>query len=852
MIQSKLYPRANGSCLSPSNAGHAILMVIAIFVACSLHGQAIVVGYSSSATTAGIRFSEDKPMPLIAVDAADHAVVKLAASLFAADVYRVTGRQPQVDTLGAKATEMIIAGTIGESGLIDRLIAAGKLADIDKIKGHWEASLWQVVRDPMPGVRRALVIVGSDRRGTAYGFMVLSQKIGVSPWYWWADVPVTHHSVLSLSMSGPAWDEPSVRYRGIFINDEDWGINEWAGQTFEKDFGNGVGPKTYEKVFGLMLRLRLNYIWPAMHEVSKEFGNTPENVALADQYAIVAGSSHCEPMLYNNVHWDESKKGRWNYSTNRDTIFETWKTTVLDRRDKEAVWTLGIRGIHDRGMETPPAGAMDRIGLLGQVFRDQRELIDKYVTTRYGRPAECFVPYKEVLPVYDAGLKVPDDVTLMWVDDNFGYIRRLSNPEERKRPGGSGLYWHLSYYGAPHSYTWINTTAPALMWEEFRKAWENQARTIWVINVGDIKPMELGIDYFARLSWDPADSAAQRADAQPVFLRSFIAENFGAALKEPLSALLMDYYRLGMVRKPELMNRAWCLSLPRRRAEGLRAAYEGLLKRETAVYAKIPSAARDAYMELIGFPARILAATGLIFLHDRAAVLGSDPRLQSLEIDRLKSFIGRQLDTYNDTVAHGKWRFMMPGMVTGKNLPAWSSQVAWPWGETRPPDTAKRDIEPDLLMPASSFARELRAAKAKWTVVPGLGQSGSAVALEPAAPDAIWGPETISAPTLEYRFTGGGRGRKAIVYFMPTFRIYPGMQLRVTVGVDGKPIMTLEVPGSNGKEDENGPNRNEGIRNNCVGAVVELPDLPEGRHTLFIRAVDPGVVIDRIGFIGPR
>jgi hypothetical protein len=823
--------------------GRICLMVICFMMAGNLKGQSVVVRFSSSPDAFGVEFGGYRPLPLIAIDTADDVVVRLAASFFAQDVERVTGRKPQVDSMGGKATEMIIAGTIGRSRLIDRMIAAGKLADIEKIKGRWEASLWQIVLNPMPGVRKALVIAGSDRRGTAYGFMALSKKIGISPWYWWADVPVVHRNAVTISVSKPAWDEPAVRYRGIFINDEDWGINEWARHTFEKDFGSGIGPKTYEKVFELMLRLRLNYIWPAMHEVSKEFGNTPENVALADRYGIVAGSSHCEPMLYNNVHWNESKKGRWNYSTNRDTIYDTWKETVAARNDKEAVWTLGIRGIHDRGMETPPAGTAERIDLLERVFRDQRGLIDNYVTRRYGSPAECFVPYKEVLPVYDAGLKVPDDVTLMWVDDNFGYIRRLSNPAERTRQGGSGLYWHLSYYGAPHSYTWINTTAPALMWEEFEKAWVNQARTIWVINVGDIKPMELGIDYFSRLSWNPA---GQKADAQPLFLRSFLTEQFGAGLQTSLHTLLTEFYRLGTIRKPELMNRNWSLSLSRQRAAALASAYEGLLKREAAVFAKVPAAKRDAYTELIGFPVRILAATGLIFMRDRESVLGND---QTKQIDRLKSFIEGQVAYYNDSVAKGKWRFMMPGMVTGKNLPAWSSQVAWPWGETRAPDTSKQEVGPDFAVPASSFTAQAKATKVKWTAVSGLGPSGSAVALEPAGLDAAWAVGDTSAPTMKYTFTTDGRGGKAIFYFMPTFRIYPGMLLRVTVGVDGDTITTLEVPGSSGKEDENGPNRNEGIRNNCVSAIVELPDLPAGKHELFIRAVDPGVVIDRIGFI---
>ena len=824
---------------------YPVLILFGLLLTNKISAQNISISSFPVSKRTDFALVSNKNIAGIAIDDSDCTVVKLAAGFFAEDVKRVTGHTPKIGALNSPASEMIIAGTIGKSTIIDKLIAAGKIADVNKIKDHWEASLWQIINNPAPGIKKALVIVGSDRRGTAYGLMQLSKKIGVSPWYWWADVPAIHKKIVTISIPKPTWDEPAVKYRGIFINDEDWGINQWARKTFETEFGNGVGPKTYEKVFELMLRLRLNYIWPAMHEVSKEFGDTPENVELADRYGIVAGSSHCEPMLYNNVHWNEKARGHWNYSLNRDTIYNVWKQTAMARGNKEAVWTTGIRGIHDRGMETPPTTIADRGKLIEQVFTDQRDLIDQYVTKQWGPVAQCFVPYKEVLPIYDAGLKVPDDVTLVWVDDNFGYIRRLSDPNERKRSGGSGLYWHLSYYGGPHSYTWINTTAPALMWEEFNKAWENQARTLWVINVGDIKPMEIGIDYFSKLAWNPD---AQGPDAQPKFLRSFLSENFDENLVGPLSRLLNEFYHLGTIRKPELMNRDWAVSLSDKTAEQLQAEYENLLRLEGSVAGKVPSTLQDAYYELIGFPARILATTGLIFMHDRAIVYGADQKINQARIDGLKTFIDNQVDNYNNNIAGGKWKYMMPGAVTGKNLPAWSSQVAWPWGETRKPDTSKKVLQPDLIRNAVSANRQTTAGKAKWTMVPGLGRGGRAMALEPASLKSAWDATDASAPTLEYSFKSDGKECKVMIDFLPTFRIYPGMQLRVAIGVDNKLIQTVEVPGSNGKEDENGPNRNQGIRNNYVRASVDLPGLPAGSHILFIRAVDPGVVIDKISF----
>lgn len=782
----------------------------------------------------------------IYVDANDFEVVKKSANFFASDVERVTGQIPE---LISSATELkdyvVIIGTIGNSEILNKLVTAKKLR-IDSLQNQWERFLIKTVDNPLPNVKQALVIAGSDRRGTAYGVFSLSEAIGVSPWYWWADVPVIKSNSLFVSPINYVSKSPGVKYRGIFINDEDWGINQWARKTFEKEFGNGVGPKTYEKIFELMLRLRLNYIWPAMHEVSKEFGDTPENVELADRYGIVAGSSHCEPMLYNNVHWNEKQRGNWNYSLNRDTIYNVWKQTAMARGDKEAVWTTGIRGIHDRGMETPPTTIPERINVVEKVFKEQRQLIDQYVTNKWGPVAQCFVPYKEVLPIYDAGLKVPDDVTLIWVDDNFGYIRRLSNPNERMRTGGSGLYWHLSYYGGPHSYTWINTTAPALMWEEFHKAWENGARTMWVINVGDIKPMELGIDYFSQLAWNPD---AQGAEAQPKFLKSFLSKNFENNLITPLTQLLDEYYHLGTVRKPELMNRAWALSLSNKNAVQLKSEYEALLRMESAVAVKMPMVYRDAYNELIGSPSKILAATGLIFMHDRAIIYGADSLVQKPEIDRLKTFIDKEVENYNNNIASGKWKYMMPGSVTGKNLPAWNSQVAWPWGEVAKPDTSKKTIEPNLIRNASSADRKTSAGIAKWTLVPGLGTSEQAMALKPVDIRYVWDSTDTTAPTLEYNFKSNGKESKVMIDFLPSFRIYPGMQLRVAVGVDNKLIRTIEVPGSNGKEDENGPNRNQGIRNNYVRAVVDLPILEAGTHKLFIRAVDPGVVINKISFL---
>jgi hypothetical protein len=808
---------------------------------------------SSVAAENAVRIADGKGAAPIIVSDGDYAAVKLAAGLFADDVERVVGVRPAV---GGHATgrEAIIVGTLGHSPIIDRIARSGKLKGVEAIKGHWEATLSEEVDNPLPGVGRALVIAGSDRRGAAYGLMTLSEKIGVSPWYWWSDVPAAHRTALYAAAAAPDIDMPGVRYRGFFINDEDWGIVPWIKTTFDPKEGN-FGPKTYAKVFELMLRLRLNYLWPAMHAVSTEFGANPENAALADRYGIVMGSSHCEPMLYNNVHWNEKVLGNWDYTVNRDAIHGIWEKTAKARSAYEAVWTMGIRGIHDAGMEGPKDTAT-RMATLGRVFADQNAILGQNVTTQWGPVAKIFVPYKEVLPIYDAGLQVPPDASLVWVDDNFGYIRRLSNPAERARPGGSGVYWHLSYYGGPHSYTWIDTTPPALMWEELHKAWDNDARAVWVVNVGDIKPMEIGIDYFSRLAWAP-DAAAPESASR--FLRDFAGETFGPDQASRIAAFLSDYYRLGTIRKPELMTRAWALSLTPERAAELTDAYKTMMRQEVELADSVPPASRDAFVEMVGFPARVLATTGLIFMADRNVQNGVDAAAGARDIERLRDDLAAQVTDFNTKLAGGKWNGMMPGLVTNEPLTSWSSQVRWPWGEdsAKPasPDMAAAPAETKWRAAASADAARA-SGPAAWHTVPGLGATGKAMAVLPASLASSWRDRPADAPYLEFSFTNAvptndaptndAPTNDAYVDFLPTFRIYPGMKLSVAISIDGAPAALYDVPGSSGSEDENGNIRKNAVQDNYVRLDVPLPRLAPGKHTFRISAVDPGVVVDRV------
>ena len=796
-----------------------------------------------------VLFDGVKVAPIF-VDVNTNEAVLRAANDLADDFARVTAVKSEIEKqLSPDKKVHIIIGILGQSPLVDKLSAQGKL-DASGISGHWESYVLQVVTNPLPNIDRALVIAGSDRRGAIYGIYELSRMIGVSPWYWWADVPVLQKKTLALSGNIIKQSSPGVKYRGIFINDEDWGLNPWAKKTFDPQFGN-IGPKTYAKVFELMLRLRLNYLWPAMHPCSTSFGSVPENAVLADRYGIVIGSSHCEPMLYNNVHWNQQTQGHWNYALNRDAIHDIWEKTATARGQYEAVWTLGTRGIHDAPMERPPDDMSGKIQLMSEIFHDQRELLNQHVTKEWGPIAQCFVPYKEVLPIYDAGLKMPDDVTLVWADDNFGYIRRLSNPAERKRSGGAGVYFHLSYYGGPHSYTWINTTAPALLWEELHKAWENDARTLWVINVGDLKPAEIGIDYFSQLAWNPDGFSF---GGQSEFLHDFAARNFGEPLAQPAADLLTEFYRLGTVRKPELMDRSWALSLTPERAAELGHDYQNLLNHEKSLFARMPVDSRNAYTEMVGFPARVLGDAGLIFMADRQVQGSNNITANENEIVQLRNDLEAQVKNFNTQIAGGKWNHIMPGIMTGKDLKAWNSQVRWPWeGEsstgakkTDPVDQSPQPSATQGWRDAATADRQTASGSVRWAAIEGLGMSGRAMALEPASLASSWNENDTNAPTLEFDFMCKGGNATALVDFLPTFRIYPGMKLRVTVSVDDRAPMLVEVSGSSGAENENGAIRSSAVQNNYVNARIPLPDLKAGGHTLKIRAVDPGVVMDAV------
>ncbi|MFA6450711.1 MAG: glycosyl hydrolase 115 family protein [bacterium] len=607
----------------------------------------------------------------IYIDANDFKVVQIAAGDLAADFERVTGKKPAVThDDAALSRNVVIIGTIGKSALIDKLIADKKI-NVDGIKGSWETFALAAIDAPVKGVAAAVVIVGSDRRGTAFGVYELSAKIGVSPWYWWADVTPDKQDELIISKDfyskqGP----PSVKYRGIFINDEAFGLNPWASKTFEPEVGN-VGPKTYAKVFELLLRLKANYIWPAMKSCTKAFNYYPLNRQVADDYAIVMGSSHCEPMLRDNPdEWPRDGEGPWDYTRNKDKILNYWDMRVRENGRFENIYTLGMRGIEDNEMQGD--GTLDeKTRRLEGIINDQRELIRKYVNPDIEKVPQLFSPYKEVLTLYENGLKVPDDVTILWTDDNYGYIRRLPTPEEQKRSGGSGVYYHISYSGRPHDYLWLSTTPPALIWEEMRKAYAFNARRIWVVNVGDIKPAEMGTEYFLQLAWDIS------TDPGTAFIPKWTHELFGDEYTSEIFHTMEFYYMLNYQRKPEHMgfNEIFWPNTVVRDPEFSLYNYgdeiqqrldqfEFIYKLSEETYLKMPISKRDAFYELVLYPVRSSYLMNQKILYAfKSRDYAKQGRASANEYAKKSEEAFRQIqketDYYNNEVAGGKWKYMI-------------------------------------------------------------------------------------------------------------------------------------------------------------------------------------------------
>jgi hypothetical protein len=601
------------------------------------------------AVSGALALVEDARPTSILADEEDFAGVLRAARALRTDLSTVAGSEAVYSTAAsAENTDTaIIVGSIGRSARVDRILRE-KNIDVRDVSGRWETYLLQVVDNPEPGIERALLIAGSDKRGTIFGIYELARRLGVSPWQWWADVPVPKRTTLHIA-PGRFIDAPAVRYRGIFLNDEDPALGGWIRATY-----GGPHHGFYERVFELILRLKGNYLWPAMW--GRAFhDDDPLNPKLADEYGVVIGTTHHEPMLRAHVEWERYGKGPWDYARNPEVLREFWRRGIERAKDYESVVTLGMRGDGDEPMSQNTA-----IDLLERIVADQRKMLAEVT----GKPAEqtpqIWALYKEVQDYFDAGMDVPDDVTLLFSDDNWGNLRRLPKPGE-ERGGGYGVYYHFDYVGGPRNYKWLNTTQIERVWEQLHLAHAYGADRLWIANVGDLKPMEFPISFFLDYAWNPDAFPLERLRAYPT---EWAAEQFGAQHAEAIGELLTRYTQYNARRKPELITPDTYSLTHFGEAQRIETGWDVLAGRTLAAGAALPAAWRDAYFQLVEYPVRASANLNkLYFAAARNRLYAAQGRAatntQATEVARLFARDAELARIYEQDIAGGKWIHMM-------------------------------------------------------------------------------------------------------------------------------------------------------------------------------------------------
>ena len=749
----------------------------------------------------------------VACSNSEEQVVHTALDMLTCDIRTVLSSTTQA----SESTGMIVVGTIGRSELLQQTGV-----DVSVLKGKQQAFLLTVSPEGK------LVVAGSDKHGTAYGILEISRLLGVSPWEWWADVTSEKKDFFKLSRKFRSVQSPSVEYRGIFINDEDWGLMPWSNRTYEPSNVKGeIGPRTNERIFELLLRLRANTYWPAMHECTLPFFLTKGNREVAKKYGIFIGASHCEPMACNAAgEWKRRGEGAYDYVNNSAAVYKFWEDRVKEVADQEILYTLGMRGVHDGKMQGAKT-VEEQKAVIDRVFVDQRGLIGKYVNKDMTKVPQVFIPYKEVLDIYHAGLQVPDDVTLMWCDDNYGYIRHFPTAEERVRKGGNGVYYHVSYWGRPHDHLWLSTMSPSLIYQQMKLAYDQGIQKMWILNVGDIKPAEYQIELFMDMAWNLDAVASEGVTSH---LKHWLEREFGASCAKAVLPVMQEHYRLAHIRKPEFMGNTReeekdpayrvVKDLPwsEKEINARLRAYGDLSETVERAASKVPADRQSAYFELVKYPVQAAVQMNRKLLYAQLARHGKADWGQS---DLAYDSIAALTQQYN-ALEDGKWNRMMD--FKPRKLPVFN-----------------RVERKTATLP---MMKE-RTAVYKWNGLDGKHkQNGKMVTT----------PVTYEGLGYEGRAAGINMGDALTFYFgkwaadsvVVDVRLLPnhpvhGEQLRFSVSLDGAEprVVSYETKGRSEEWKENV------LRNQAIRKMV-FPVSGKNPHRLVIRALDEGVVLDQV------
>ncbi|MGB8480416.1 MAG: glycosyl hydrolase 115 family protein [Acidobacteriaceae bacterium] len=882
------------------------------------------------------------------VDANDDPGVVRAAHDLQSDIHRVTTLTPDITDGTPFPANIILIGTIGSSTIIDQLIRNKKI-DVDAIRGKWESNLIQVVAKPLPGIASALVIAGSDKRGTIFGIYDVSEQIGVSPWYWWADVPIPHRDALYVKPGRYIEGEPAVKYRGIFLNDEAPSLTGWVSQKY-----GGFNHFFYERVFELLLRLKANYLWPAMWN-SAFYEDDPLNGKLANDYGIVMGTSHHEPMMRAWLEWRQHGVGPWDYSTNAANLEAFWEGGIQRGRNWESTITIGMRGNGDE-----PMSATDNIALLEKIIAAQRSIIAKNLTPTLAADTQVWALYKEVQSYYEKGMRVPDDVTLLWSDDNWGNLRRLPTLAERKRAGGAGIYYHFDYVGDPRSYKWLNTYSITKVWEQMDLAHAYGANRIWVVNVGDLKPMEFPIEFFLDYARDPN---RWNQDNLSTYTKLWTTRNFGPEHATEIADLISKYTKYNGRRKPEQLEPDTFSLTHFQEAERVESEWQAITKEAEQIQQELPRAYRDAFFELVLYPIKASAIVNRLYITagknhlyaTQGRVSANDLATRAHTLFAADAALSSE---YNHQLAHGKWDHMMDQTHIGYTfwnqpplnaMPAVSevqptsgarmgiavegSAIAsdrartltlptfdvynqqtrfidvfnegdqpfaftvhtdhsWiavtpdhgtvakdqrlpvriDWNQVPPGDNAgiisisqrsgqtiavhlaasnpttpsRKDLQGFVennhyvSIEAAHFTSRTSQGAVHWTNLPDFGETLSGMTIFPVTAASVLPPQP--AASLEYKmylFEAGTYQAEAIL--APTLNFVPGRGLRYAISFDDQPPVVVDALADN-SEKAWATAVSDGVRKVTSTFTIATP----GYHTLKIRMVDPGVVLEKL------
>lgn len=780
-------------------------------------------------------------------------VVKVALSMFQSDLLSVTGQKP----VGVKYDKANI-----------------KIVQLDKCSNKTKQQM-KKTGIPIDSLFRltdgfairenngCIYVVGGNGRGTAYGILQLSRMAGVSPWVWWGDVVPEKKSRLDVPSGFLDVQGASVEWRGVFLNDEDWTLRPWSYGNFEPGEFGVIGPKTYRKVFELLLRLRANAIWPAMHTGTRAFFKTPGAKEMADSCGIAIGTSHCEPLLRNNLEeWDVKKRGAFNYVTNRQAVIDYWTERLKEVKNSAGgnMFTIGMRGIHDGSMEGVKT-MKEKFTALQQVIDDQQQFIGKYI----GDPAkqmQVFVPYKEVLEIYERGLKVPDYVTLMWCDDNYGYMTRLSNEEEQHRTGGGGVYYHLSYWGRPHDYMWLATTQPGLIYNEMKAAYDHNVRKLWIVNVHDPKVAGYDLELFLDMAWNINCVSASTVDAH---YRQWLCNMFGSEVGDAIYPSMYEFYRLCGERRPEFMgwsqtelskvtydrglsqvrNTQFSTTAFGNELDRYLARFNSICKEVEKASQKLRPELKDAYYAAILYPVLSASANATKHLEaQRARQIANGSTLKGMFDNQDQLYVSvaksqdayqrirRMTEYYNQEMANGKWKRSMN--MRPRDLPVHGApvlptllndkEVEYYVGKAQEPKDNPIKLEDGTV---ACNASQWSEASSGASIVKMLGHSMSAVALPKGG-------------ELTYKFTLNSEISPELkVALIPTQPNDKG-DLRFSVTVDNREPAIFSL-----KEKFRSEGWKENVMRGQTIRTLKLENLSAGDHVLKIKALDSHIVVDQ-------